>query len=593
MRAILTGAIAAIEAVAVALATLLIVGAIAFLVWWLSFDLAAEPRDVLAAIGGGWLLAHFVPLSVSFSAETMQLLGFSPQALSFTLSLAPLGITLVTVAFAARSGWRFGNRGGSGVAGVIGGALGFGASAGAIDVFSRASALPLPLTALIGAALYGLVSLVAFGVRAAHDGHGWWEAMLEGIEAALAKAHTPKAGAFSARTGEALRLAGMLLAAYVGIAAFGLGLALVLGYADVIASSQSLQLSFWGATMMFVLQLAMLPLFIVWSGAWITGAGFSIGLGSSASPFGALLGPLPGIPLLAAIPDGWGPAAVLAPVALALVGVGIGVALGKTARRRSVPGLLGLVGAASILVGLGVALLGWAASGSLGPGRLAVVGPEVWISAALAAVELGTGCLLGALAARADLARRAAAAIPIRRDEIDLAAELPGRRAGAFAEGGFSEERGEADPDEQLTEPIEPLAPVVHLRPLDEFARPAPEPVPEPEMDPDAESGSAPLPGRPQREPVLFDQHDEQETTEIEPLPASAQARGAAGLAAPDPANPDADALVEAYSWDRAYGLQPVEWRPQDAEAQDAGAGETGEKPRGGRSGWRRPGRKS
>ena len=441
--------------------------------------------------------------------------------------------------------------------------------------------------------------------RAARDDHDWWRALLERVEQLLGKAGSRRPASIVTGVGESLRLAGMLVAAYIGLGAVGLTISIVLGYADITAAAQALQLGGWGAVMMFVLQLALLPLFVVWSGAWLTGAGFSIGLGSSASPFGALLGPVPGIPVLAAVPDGWGAAAVLAPVILLLAGVVGGALLGDAARKRSVAGLFGIVMLAAVLAGLSVGLLSWSAGGSLGPGRLAVIGPEVWITALLAAAELGFGSLLGALAARADLARRAVAAVP-----------LPRRDAAGFETGSTSATLSAvpADPsiltdadaltgtavltdtDEQLTVPIEPLAPVVHLRPLDEFATRASEFEAPQEEEPSPEQETVPLGDRepPAREPVLFDQQeetgrgDEQQTVEIEPLDSRrVPGRSSAGVSpvrrAIDPQTTDPDALVEAYSWDGVYDEQADETgsRRGDAEPKD-----------GRRPGWRRPRRK-
>lgn len=410
MRAILTGVVATIEAIAVALASLLAVAALAFLVWWLAFDLASEPSEVFAGAGAAWLLAHFTPLTIDISAETMQLFGFAPGALSFTLSLAPLGLTLVTVGFAVRAGWRFGVRGGAGSAGVLGGALGFGAVAGVVH---SAVALARPgwfATAATAGLVYGLCSGAAYVVRAAREEHGWWVALLGLIETGLAKLGVPRPAVFPHRAGQTLRLAAMLLAGYVGVAAVALAVALLTRFAGVVAASEALQLDLWGTILMFVLQLALLPVLVLWSGSWLTGAGFAVGTGSSASPFGQLLGPMPGLPVLAAIPEGWGSAAALAPLVIGLVGLAIGVALGEVARRQTLPRLTAQVAIAALLAGLAVALGNWMGSGSIGPGRLATVGPEVWVGAGIAAAALGTGCFLGALAARADIARRVAAA---------------------------------------------------------------------------------------------------------------------------------------------------------------------------------------
>lgn len=562
----MAGVIAAIEALAVALATLLIVTGLAVLVWWLAFGLAAEPSAVFGAAGAVWLLAHFVPLTITLSPEAMQAFGFAPEALDFTLSLAPLGVTLVTAVFAARSGWRFGNRGGSGVAGVVGGMLAFAAAAGAIETFVSVAAFPIAGTAAVAAALYGSIAAIAFVLRAAREKHPWWLRSLDALEVGLARAGVPKAGIVAARTGEAFRIAAMLLLGYVGLAGVAAGLASVLGFADVTALSQSLQLGTWGTIMMFVAQLALLPVFVLWSGAWLTGAGFAVGTGTSASPFGALLGPLPGLPLLAAIPDGWGALAILAPLCIMLVAVVIGISLGESARRFSVVSLLSTVIASAALAGLAVVLLSWVAGGSAGPGRLAVVGPESWLVGGLAAGELGVGAVLGALAARADLIGRAStvvAATPLARASADDAV------FGSEAHPN----RAAVDPNDQPTLPVEfdiPVIPfVADARGADRDSANAHSAGPHDadQQDTDVIVDDSVVETNP-REPELFDQHmsgDETATGEAAERTEAAHPAPGQAPASDDPTLIDADALIEAYSWDNPAEPLPEEkptgWR--------------------------------
>ncbi|GAA1328300.1 DUF6350 family protein [Leucobacter albus] len=651
MRAILTGVVATIEAIAVALATLLVAAAVAFLVWWLAFDLGAEPADVFAGAGAAWLLAHFVPLGVELSPETMQLLGFGPEALAFTLSLAPLGITLVTVGFAARAGWRFGGRGGAGAAGVLGGALGFGAVAGVV-----ASLAPLVRGGWFAAAaaaglVYGAGSAIAFVIRAAREQHGWWIAALGATEAALAKLGLPRPAAFAYRAGQTLRLAVMLLAGYLGLAGIAFAASLLGRFAHVVGASEALQLDLWGTLLMFVLQLMLLPVLVLWAGSWLTGAGFAVGIGSSASPFGQLLGPLPGLPVLAAIPEGWGSGAVIAPLLLALVGVAIGAALGERARQQTLGALAAQVVGAAVAAGLAIALANWAASGSLGPGRLAEVGPAVWLGAGLAAAELGLGCFLGALAARADVARRirvgreagprlggvtdpdagaealagAPAGVPggVRVGEragTDRGASLdreeaPGeerlapvarlwpraaRRSGSEAGIGVLGE--ELDPDDQLTEPLDGVVGGGSAGGADGFAAGGygtdaygTDAYDTDAYDTDADDtdaydtdafGAGVLgadgPGAPVPEAELFDQHDagRDDGHDAGHDAGHDDAGGQAERRAPGATGareagrePDAEELIEAYSWENV---------DLDAQAD----------PEPKRQGWRWPGRK-
>ena len=104
MKATLTAVIAAIEAAAIALAVFVAVGIPGVLVWWLALDLAGDPSQAVAGIGGVWMLAHLVPLTFSLTPDSALALGLEPQALSFVISLAPLTLSFLTALLAFRSG---------------------------------------------------------------------------------------------------------------------------------------------------------------------------------------------------------------------------------------------------------------------------------------------------------------------------------------------------------------------------------------------------------------------------------------------------------------------------------------------------------
>ncbi|MEB4614235.1 cell division protein PerM, partial [Leucobacter sp. M11] len=310
------------------------------------------------------------------------------------------------------------------------------------------------------------------------------------------------------------RLAGRLtagtMALLIGLAALGFVLALLTGYVEVVTLSQQLHLDGAGLVTVFLLNLAFLPTLIVWSLAWFVGPGFAIGAGSSVSPFGTQLGPVPSLPIFGALPDGWGSLGLIAPIlvvlcaliaALLLLGTGArpsgqrsrwgwpGTAPGardaaadadparsaaaepsgaaasgtntdpgtepdpasntdpatdteQEARDDAQPGdgdpvadpaaeplfgglpdaadaetreaaaafptlaVLIAVPLAALVVGVIVWLLGLAASGGFGPGRLAVAGPDALLVAGTAALEVLIGATLGALIVRVDWSDR-------------------------------------------------------------------------------------------------------------------------------------------------------------------------------------------
>lgn len=127
-----------------------------------------------------------------------------------------------------------------------------------------------------------------------------------------------------------------------------------------------------GSVAMFLAILAYLPTLLVWGIAWITGPGLSLGQGTVFSPGQVIGGDLPPVPVLAWLPDapvGWWP--LIFPVALA---IGLGLYLGGRHQLGLADTALSL---ALFLAGLllGGLLIVWFVSGSLGPGRLANVGP--------------------------------------------------------------------------------------------------------------------------------------------------------------------------------------------------------------------------
>ncbi|QZY52728.1 cell division protein PerM [Leucobacter tenebrionis] len=440
MRAIVTAVVAAIEAAAVAVAGLAAVTVPALLLWTVVFGLAAEPNAVVAAVAGAWLLAHRVPMRLEVDAQTALSLGLAPEQLEFVLSLAPLGITLITVLLAARAGWRFGARGGIGAAGALGGMLGFGAVAfGTATLAAPLQVWPLWLAALVPAVGYGAVSTAAFCVRAMRDEHDWWRACVRAVQRGVERAGASAwAAVLPARAGETGRLAVAMLVALLGLAGLAFAVAIVVGYPHVIALTQGLHLDPLGSVLVFIVQVALLPVAVIWGVAWLTGAGFSVGAGSSATPFEALLGPLPALPLFGAIPQGWGALGALVPALLVLTGVAIGVLFARRPQQRRVGWIAALVTpvVAALLVGLAVAALCALASGSIGPGRLETAGAEPWIAGGLAAAELGAGALLGIAAARIDLGRIREALPETARamSERVRTVRVPGRRRRKNAE---------------------------------------------------------------------------------------------------------------------------------------------------------------
>ncbi|MBK0420740.1 hypothetical protein JD292_01415 [Leucobacter sp. CSA2] len=574
MRSFVTAVIAAIEAAAVALAGVIAVAIPVLLIWIVTFGLAAEPAAVASWVAGIWLLGHLVPLGFTVPAESALAFGLPPEALQVGLSLAPLGITLLTAALGARSGWRFGGRGGAGASGPLGGAIGFGAIALiATLVAGPLVAAPRWLAVLVPALVYGAPALLGFLVRAARDEHEWWDRAIGGTQRALDHAGLRSAAALRGRAALVARLCGILLALLIGLAAIALAVAFVVGYARIIELSQSLQMDPLGSILVFIAQLVALPIGVLWAAAWLTGGGFAIGVGTSVTPFETLLGPLPALPIFGAIPQGWGALGALPPAILALAAIAAGAVFARRTdlRRASWPVAVIIPLLAGAFAGLIVAGLSALATGSIGPDRLASTGSSPWLVGGLAAAELGIGALIGVSAARFDVAR-VREAIP---EELPGSAAVRGmrervsERVGAVAasvqgaRGGDRSPRGGADAPEQAPERDESQDDLPTL------------PIAEGSEDSliaaaySSASGSVSAPGSGGGGPRGDDRLDrlddpdfaDQETDVVEPLP-----RGDAPLAAEE--SPGAAAESEADEWELGPDAEASPEATPDADAE-------------------------
>ena len=426
MKATLTAVIAAIEAAAIALAVFVTVGIPGLLLWWLALDLAGDPSQAVAGIGGVWMLGHLVPLTFSLTPDSALALGLEPQALSFVISLAPLTLSFLTAALAFRSGWRLGSRGGIGVAAPLGGAAGFAGAASVVAwLAGPVLAAPAWVAILVPALWFGAWSTWGFVARAAASGHDWWRSTVRQLQRRLEPLSPLGAAVLPSRAREVVRQAAASFAALLGLGGLGFVAAILVGYVEIVTLSQGLQLDLLANLLVFLVQLAVLPVAWAWAVAWFTGAGFAIGTGTSVTPFETLLGPLPSLPVFGAIPQGWGSAGALAPALVVLTGVMVGVLAGGSREFRRVPLLSAILVPVFAAACTGLAMVGFSAlaSGAIGPGRLAEVGPAPWLVGGLAAAELGGGMLCGVFARRIDHARLLEAVPGLRLGERELPTE--------------------------------------------------------------------------------------------------------------------------------------------------------------------------
>lgn len=180
-------------------------------------------------------------------------------------------------------------------------------------------------------------------------------------------------------------------------------LALWAGRDRVLALHQALDPGPAGHVGLVLLQLVLLPVLAVWGLSYLAGPGFTVGAGTLVQPGGTVLGPLPALPVLGGLPD---PGTSAAPTT-ALAGVLVVVACGAVggvllARRDRTAGWRTVAADAAglvLAVAVVVRLVGAAASGSAGPGRMALVGPDPWLLTGLVTLEVAVGVLVGVLLA--------------------------------------------------------------------------------------------------------------------------------------------------------------------------------------------------
>jgi hypothetical protein len=156
-----------------------------------------------------------------------------------------------------------------------------------------------------------------------------------------------------------------------------------------------------GSVLLLVTQVAYVPNAIVWAVSFTLGPGFAFGTGTVVAPTGVALGPLPGLPLLAALPPGAhaGTPPWLAVIVLALpylAGIAAGLLLVRAAPTPSLEAapLWGLACGVAAGVVLGAAAV--FSGGPLGDGRLAAVGPSGWQVTLVAALEIGVASAITA-----------------------------------------------------------------------------------------------------------------------------------------------------------------------------------------------------
>lgn len=389
MQRLLVALLAAFDAAIAAAVGLAALLAPLTVLWTLAFGVTADWGALWPLTGTLWEFGHGVPLDVTIPDAMIVALGIPAEAASFAVSITPLAFLLFTLLFAARSGTRAAAAG-TWLLGSLSGAVVFALISTGVALSARldTAQTPLILAILLPSAVY-LVGAICGGVRVAwEDGDGGLlDRIHDAVDAREDWAPVPAA---------IVRGTAFAIVSVTGAAALVFAVMVALRGGEVVALFQAAGVDALGLTVMTLGQLAYLPTLIVWVASWLAGPGFAVGVGTAVSPAGTQLGVVPGIPVLGLLPENssiWMLIVVLIPIA---AGAFAGWAVRSRLVWEDTP--LGMAPRAVIALGIGAVTAGVAAvaavlaSGSMGPGRLAEVGP----SPLPFALALGGEVLLGA-----------------------------------------------------------------------------------------------------------------------------------------------------------------------------------------------------
>ena len=372
---------------------------------WAANGFSDRDYASLARLSGqAWLLLHGVPLSLTYPAGTV-----GPEESGGLLSLIPLGLTLIPFFLCWRAGRRLARACYTDqLWQALLGALGTYALLGtAAAYFSANEDVSI---SLVAGALIPLVSAGLGVIIGARMEAGSWVRLI-GVDLtdwiARTSQHSRWAGSY---LWAAVRAGVVGIVAAVGLAAVLFVVALAVSWAEIATVYQKLDAGIIGGIVLTVAQLGLLPNLVLWTLAWASGAGFSIGTGSMISPLETTVGPLPAVPVLAALPTGqleFAYAALLIPVAAGVLAgwwflregenhfdewLSIKIRARWFTASASTVCLGVVIGVVSGLLAAAIALI---ARGSLGIGRFVEIGPDPLWTGIWVAAEVAVGAVIG------------------------------------------------------------------------------------------------------------------------------------------------------------------------------------------------------
>ncbi|SFB35624.1 hypothetical protein SAMN05192575_108138 [Nocardioides alpinus] len=385
--------IATLGGVLAALGPLVVLLAVGVIGWFVTdAGVHGAPRDGMRMGALAWLAGH----------------GSGVTVMGARITIVPLGIT----AIAAWSMWRLGHRVGDAVSS-------HGPDADRISDGERDLTVPTAIMTFFAG--YAVVAVVVATLAAGSSADpsvprvlSWTVVMTVLVAAPAIAVGSGRAAIWAAflpatvRAGAAV--AGAVLSTLLITSGLVFVVALALSFDEAATLTSQLHPSPSEAGLYALVNAAFVPNAALFTGSYLLGPGFAVGGATLVSPSAVVLGPLPLVPLVAALPAvgtpaGWvGALLVLPPVAAA-------VAAFRTLRGRPLRwDQVALAGCGGGLVaGIGFAVLASISGGAAGPGRMRFVGPFSRDVLVHGVTACGIGALLGA-GVVALLVRRAARA---------------------------------------------------------------------------------------------------------------------------------------------------------------------------------------
>lgn len=372
--------IATLGGVMAALGPLVVLLAIGVIGWFATdAGVHGAPRDGMRVGALAWLAGH----------------GSGVTVMGARIAIVPLGITAV----AAWSMWRLGHRVGDSVSG-------HGPDADRISDGERD--LTVPTAVVLFLAGYAVVAVVVATLAAGTTADpslprvlGCTVLLAVFVAAPAIAIGSGRAAIWAAFLPASVRaaaaVAGAVLARLLVVSTLVLLVALALSFDDAATMTSRLHPSPSEAGLYALVNAAFVPNAALFTGSWLLGPGFAVGGATLVSPGAVVLGPLPVVPLLAALPATGTPAGWVGGL-IALPPLVAAYAAFRALRGRLLTWdrilLAGCGG--GLVAGFAFAVLASLSGGAAGPGRMRFVGPFTRDVLVHSVTACGIGALLGA-----------------------------------------------------------------------------------------------------------------------------------------------------------------------------------------------------